>query len=86
MLHCLNSLVSIIQSKKFEKVGQLMAMSLAQDGNGFPFFAPSMFDYICGKDVGEITVDINHVPDYEARDFLFKVIIVASSEDDHYIL
>lgn len=69
---------SFMQAKKFEKLGQLMAMSLSQSGSGFPFFASCMFDYICGKDVNEVTVDINNVPDYEARDLLFKVLIANS--------
>lgn len=62
-----------LQAKKFERLGQLMALSLAQEGSGFSFFAPCMFDYICGKDVHEITVDVNSVPDYEAHDLLLKL-------------
>ena len=50
-----------------------MVMSLAQDGDGYPFFAPSMFDYICGRDIGEVHININHVPDCEVPDFLLKV-------------
>ena len=48
-----------------------MAMSIAQEGSGFPFFATCVFDYLCGKDVNDITID--DVPDYEARDLLCKV-------------
>ena len=64
-----------VQAKKFEKLGQLMVMSVAQGGSGFPFFAPCVFDYICGMEVNEIFVDVHHVPDYEAYELLCKVII-----------
>ena len=62
-----------MQLKKFERIGQLMAMSLAQGGNGFPYFATSFYQYICGKDVNDIWIDTDSVPDYEARNLLIKV-------------
>ena len=65
--------ISSMQSNKFEKVGKLMALSLAQGGGGFPFFATSFYDYLCRKDVNSICIDIDQVPDYEACDLLDKV-------------
>ena len=51
-----------------------MFMSLAQGGSGFPFFANCVFDYICGKDINDIKVEIDAVHNCEAHDLLTKVI------------
>ena len=50
-----------------------MSMALAQDGSGFPFFAGCMYQYLCGKKISDIEVDIEAVPDYEVYQFLTKV-------------
>ena len=50
-----------------------MVMALAQDGGGFPFFANSIYEYICGKDVKDIDVDIESVPDADAYFLLTEV-------------
>ena len=34
------------QEGVFLKIGMLMGVSLVQGGSGFPFFAPSMYQYI----------------------------------------
>ena len=52
-----------------------MSMALAQDGTGFPFFAGCMYQYISGKEIKDIEVDIDEVPDYEVYQFLTKVCI-----------
>ncbi len=52
-----------------------MAMAVAQDGSGFPFFATCLYDYICGKDLTDIEVDIEMVPDAEAYILLSEVSI-----------
>ncbi len=51
-----------------------MSMSLAQGGNGFPFFAESVYCYISGKSVDEIVVNCDDVPDHEAHHFLLQVV------------
>ncbi len=50
-----------------------MSMSLAQGGNGFPFFAESVYQYISGKSVDEIEVNFVDVPHHEAHHFLSQV-------------
>ena len=49
-----------------------MVMVLAQDGSGFPFFANTIYEYICGKDLKDIDVDIESVPDGDAY-FLLRL-------------
>lgn len=36
----------------FQKVGTLVGMSIIHGGSRYPFFAPSMYQYICGKGIG----------------------------------
>ena len=61
------------QERKFYYVGQLVAMSLAQGGSGFPFFAPSVFKYLKGDSIYGISVPVCEVPDMEVRAVLEKV-------------
>ena len=49
-----------------------MCMCLAQGGSGFPFLAKCVFEYICGKDINDIKIDMNDVHDAGARDILQK--------------
>ena len=49
--------------------------SLAQGGSGFPFFAKCVFDYICGKDVNDIEVEIDAIYNFEVHDLLTKVYV-----------
>ena len=49
-------------------------MSIIQGGSGYPFFAPSLYQYICGKDVCSISPELIEVPDLELRTVLEKVI------------
>ena len=67
-----------IQENKFRKVGTLMAMFLAQQGSGFPFFRTSTFWYLCSKDITSIDVVVEETPYHETKrslivDFLASV-------------
>ena len=53
-----------------------MAMSLAQQGNGFPFFGSSTFLYLCGKDISTIEVPVDEVPDHKTRTLIKQVCIL----------
>ena len=44
-----------------------MGTSLAQGGSGYPFFAPSVFEYFSGKDLCSISVRREEIPDPEAE-------------------
>ena len=57
----------------YKKVGILVGMSIVQGGSGYPFFAPSVYDYITGKDVCSIYPSIEEVPDLDVRDCVLKV-------------
>ena len=50
-----------------------MAMGLVQGSSGFPFFSPPAYEYLCGKDVLSITVTLQNVPLYDARELLDQV-------------
>jgi hypothetical protein len=65
--------VNGLLSSKFEKLGQLIVMSIAQGGNGFPFFDKSVYDYICGKSTNEIHVDMDSIPDSQVHLLLQKM-------------
>ncbi|XP_019859560.1 PREDICTED: uncharacterized protein LOC109587781 [Amphimedon queenslandica] len=55
-----------LQANKFERLGLLMSASLAHGGSGFPFFSLSVYDYICGKEIRDIDIDIESMPNGEA--------------------
>ena len=50
-----------------------MAMSLVQDGSGFPYLAPCIYQYLQGVKVHDISVSIDDVADYNVRGLLEKV-------------
>ena len=52
-----------------------MAMSLAQDGSGFPFFAPPLYQYICGTEISSVKIAADDVPKVEVKAFLDEVYI-----------
>lgn len=62
-----------MQTKKIYNVGRLMAMSLVQGGSGFPFFAPPMYQYLCGMEMSSIAVSTQDVPNLEVLSLLEKV-------------
>ena len=51
----------------------LMAMSIAQQGSGFPFFGISTFKYLCSKDIKEIEVAVEETPDPTIRKLIEEV-------------
>ena len=74
----LQSLWFMLQTNKFLKIGMLLVMSVAQGGGGYPFFAKSVFDYLCGSNISQLEVDIETVGDEEAYTLLQKVFIIDS--------
>ena len=62
----------------FLKIGMLMGVSLVQGGSGFPFFAPSMYQYICSGDVRSVVVGRCEVPHQCIHDAIDKVKITGS--------
>ena len=48
-----------------------MAMSLVQDGSGFPYMAPPLFEYLCGMSTIDVTKE--DVPSYEVQQLLQQV-------------
>ena len=50
-----------------------MGMSFLQGGSGYPFFAPSVFQYLTGKDLQSITVSTTEIPNDEVEELLRKV-------------
>ena len=63
-----------------------MAMSLVQDGSGFPFLAPCIYQYLQGMKVHDISVDIADVADYASRSLLEKVILHQSCYTHMYMI
>ena len=51
-----------------------MVMSFAQDGGGFPFFHQSIFDYLCGKELQSIDVNMDIISDCDLHALLTRVI------------
>ena len=50
-------------------MGQLMAMSLVQEGSIFSFMAPPMYmyKYLCGIEMASIDVTVEDVPNEEVK-------------------
>ena len=65
-----------MQEGKYFKVGQLMAMAIVQGGSGFPFFAPSVYKYLCGSRLEEICVEVDEVPNIEVKQLLHQVSMI----------
>jgi len=57
-----------------------MAMSLVQGGSGFPFLAPPMYDYLCGREISTIEVCMQDVPNLEVLSLLEKVLQYSHSQ------
>ena len=55
------------------KIGQLVAISIAQGGSGILTLNNSVYMYISGKALSMIDVNISEVPDPEVREMLEKV-------------
>ena len=62
------------QKGVFLKTGMLMGVSLVQGGSGVPFFAPSIYQYICSGDVCSVVAKRVEVPHQHIDDVIDKVI------------
>ena len=62
------------QTGDFHSIGILVSMSITQGGSGYPFFAPSVYHYICGRDICSISPSLQEVPDHELLAVLDKVL------------
>ena len=60
-------------------MGQLMAMSLLQQGSGFPYLAPPVYQYISGVEVSKIDVSVEDIPNVEFRSIIEKVATTCES-------
>lgn len=47
---------------------------MMQGGSGYPFFAPCVFQYICGKELSEIMISRDEIPDQEIVSALQRVL------------
>ena len=54
-------------------IGQLMAMSITQQGSGFPYIAKPVYDYLCGLNLSQIVATVEDVPDFEVLAFINEV-------------
>lgn len=52
-----------------------MAMSLGQEGSGFPYFSDSIYKYWCGVDPMTIELDVDDIPDFDVKDVLLQVLL-----------
>ena len=50
-----------------------MAVSLSQGGSGYPYICKGVYDYLCGKELNEITIDYTIIPDYDIKLLVSKV-------------
>ena len=48
-------------------------MSLVQGDSGYPFFAPAVYEYICGRDIGSISPAVDEIPDAQLKTTLVEV-------------
>ena len=65
----------MIQMNKFHKIGELMAMSIPQQGSGLPFFSMTTYNYLSksNSDIRAFEVILEDIPDPEVRAFLEEV-------------
>ena len=54
-------------------MGQLTSMAFMQGGAGFHVFASSVYNYLCGMKVGDITVSEDEVADPTIKQLSSKV-------------
>ena len=50
-----------------------MGSSIAQGGSGYPFFAPCIFSYIAGEDLGDMKVAREEIPIFDVASALERV-------------
>ena len=54
-------------------LGQFVAMSIIQGGNGFPFLAPPVYEYFVTGKCTDIAVDNGDIPDHMLQIIIEKV-------------
>ena len=67
-----------MQEGFFKKIGILVGMSIIQGGSGYPFFSPSVYEYICGKELDTIRPALEEVPNLSLQAMLSQVICTNS--------
>ena len=60
-------------------------MSICQGGNGFPFFAEQVYQYIVSGKCTGINVDTADIPDYTLKFVLQKVILSLEMVNSHAV-
>lgn len=50
-----------------------MAMSIPQQGSGFPFFTTTAYHYLASKEISKLEVILEDIPNPEVRRFLTEV-------------
>ena len=91
MCHLLKTHHYTIQDGIYKRVGVLVGMSIVQGGSGYPFFAPSVYEYIAGKDVCSIYPDVEEIPDIDVNNCVVKVCLwlrncIYNNNCFHYII
>lgn len=66
-------MLPLIQDGVYKRIGILVGMSIVQGGSGCPFFGPSVYDYITGKDVCTMSPTVEEIPDMEVKNCVVKV-------------
>ena len=75
MLQCMTCVSVDFQNGDFKPIGVLVGMSFIHGGSGYPFFAPSLYKYVCGQNVCTISPLIEEVPEQELRTTLSEVCV-----------
>ena len=57
----------------FRKIGELTAKALVQGGGGFHILSHSVYQYICGDSLSDLSVHVGEIPDAGARGLCQKV-------------
>ena len=50
-----------------------MSVCLSQGESGYPYICKGVYDYLCGNELNEITIDYTIIPDYEIKLLISKV-------------
>ena len=61
------------QEKRYFAMGQLIAAGIIQSGAKFPLFSITVYEYLAGKPVADLSPEIGSIPDRNVVTFLEKV-------------
>jgi len=64
---------TVLQNHSFYNLGRYVVMSIVQGGNGFPFLAEPVYDYLCTGRCTGISVGITTIPDPTLQFVVTKV-------------